>query len=62
MADDWGAGDSQPLTFGSRWRVFVRRFLVLLLAPQVARVDRHGGFDLLLSQFHAIVKDSEESF
>lgn len=49
-------------TFLSCWCIFVRRFLVLLLTPQVACVNSHGGFDLLLGQFHAIIKDPEEFF
>lgn len=53
---------SRALTFRSCWRIFVRWFLVLLLTPQITRVNRHGGFNLLLSQFHAIIKDSKESF
>lgn len=58
----YGACYSQPLTFRSCWSVFVCWFLVLLLTPQIARVNRHGGFNLLLSQFHAVIKDSKESF
>lgn len=57
-----GGWDSRPLTFHSSWSIFVRWFLVLLLTPQIARVNRHGGFNLLLSQFHAVIKDSKESF
>lgn len=51
---------SGATTFPARRCVFVRRLLVLLLAAQVAGVDRHRGFDLLLRQFHALVKHFEE--
>uniref|UniRef100_A0A3B5KTP3 Uncharacterized protein n=1 Tax=Xiphophorus couchianus TaxID=32473 RepID=A0A3B5KTP3_9TELE len=50
------------LTFLPCWHIFVWRFLVLLLAPQVAGVDRHSGFNLLLGQLHALIKDLEEFF
>uniref|UniRef100_A0A3P9QCZ4 Uncharacterized protein n=1 Tax=Poecilia reticulata TaxID=8081 RepID=A0A3P9QCZ4_POERE len=54
--------DLNFLTFLPCWHIFVRRFLVLLLAPQVAGVDRHSGFNLLLRQLHALIKHLEEFF
>lgn len=53
---------SRPLTFLPCWRVFVWWLLILLLAAQVTSIDRHGGFDLLLSQLHALIKHLEEFF
>ncbi|KAJ0023286.1 hypothetical protein NQD34_003185, partial [Periophthalmus magnuspinnatus] len=42
------------------WRVFVRWFLIFLLAAQVTGVDCHSGFNLLLSELHALIEDFEE--
>uniref|UniRef100_A0A3Q0RQG9 Uncharacterized protein n=1 Tax=Amphilophus citrinellus TaxID=61819 RepID=A0A3Q0RQG9_AMPCI len=51
---------SCPLTFLARWCVFVWWLLILLLAAQVAGIDCHSGFDLLLGQLHPLIKHFKE--
>uniref|UniRef100_A0A3B3Q7L0 Uncharacterized protein n=1 Tax=Paramormyrops kingsleyae TaxID=1676925 RepID=A0A3B3Q7L0_9TELE len=49
-----------PLSFFACRGVLIGGVIILLLAAQVAGVDRHSGFDLLLGQLHPVVEDLEE--
>lgn len=49
-----------PLTFLACWCVFVRWLLIFFLAPQITSIDGHSCFNLLLGQFHPLIKHLEE--